>query len=119
VNSGYTPSRDGCKSDRKLGAEAIRFLWKRGDEDISLKLSVHPDTERKFDSLKVAKYGSVAGPICRFILDKLNHYAESVDKTDVIPLKVCAYCSKIMFFEKSSRNTCSDTCRMAMRRKDL
>ena len=103
----------------QLGMEAARFLWKHGDEEISIRLMIHTNTEQSFCSEKVANYGTVAGPICRFILDRLNSYAEVADKSDVIPLKVCSYCEKIMFFERSSRNTCSDSCRVAKHRKRL
>jgi len=109
----------GGEARAQIGMEAVKFLWKHGDEDISLNLSVHTNTERSFYSQKVAKYGSVAGPICRFILDRLNYYAETPDKADVIPLKLCAYCPRIMFFERNSRKTCSDSCRVAMHRKGL
>ena len=103
----------------QLGMEAARFLWKHGDEEISINLIIHKNTEQSFYSERVENYGTVAGPICRFILDRLNSYAEVADKSDVIPLKVCSYCEKIMFFERSSRNTCSDSCRVAKHRKRL
>lgn len=103
----------------QLGKDAAPFLWKHGDEDISLQLAIHKNTAQSFYSLKVEEYGTAASPICRFILDRLDHYAKAEDKSDVIPLKVCAYCGKIMFFERTSRKTCSDACRVAMHRKGL
>jgi hypothetical protein len=103
----------------QLGKEGAMFLWKHGDEDISLCLVIHKNTEQSFYSYKVENYGTVAGPICRFILDRLNNYAEAADKRDIIPLKVCACCPKIMCFERNSRKTCSDSCRVAKHRKGL
>ena len=103
----------------QIGKEAARFLWEHGDENISLHLAIHTNTAQSFYSLKVERYGTVASPICRFILDRLDHYARAEDKSDIIPLKVCAYCPKIMFFERSSRKTCSDSCRVAKHRKGL
>jgi hypothetical protein len=115
-------SRDpelGNDAQAQEGLQAWPFLWEHGDENISLALVIHKNRERSFFSFKVAKYGTVASPICRFILDRLDYYAKAEDKTDIIPLKVCAYCSRIMFFERSSRKTCSDACRVAMCRKGL
>jgi hypothetical protein len=103
----------------QLGMEAARFVWKHGDDEISINLIIHENTEQSFYSQRVENYGTVAGPICRFILDRLNSYAEAADKSDIIPLKVCSYCAKIMFFERKSRNTCSDSCRVAKHRKGL
>ena len=101
------------------GKEGAMFLRKHGDEEISIKIMIHTNTERSFYSQKVENYGTIAGPICRFILDRLNYYAEAADKSDIIPLKVCACCPKIMFFERNSRKTCSDSCRVAKHRKGL
>lgn len=101
----------------QIGQQAAPFLWEHGDENISLGLVIHRNTARSFYSMKVERYGTVASPICRFILDRLDYYAKAEDKSDVVPLKVCAYCRKIMFFERTSRKTCSDPCRVAMHRK--
>ncbi len=103
----------------QFGKECLTFLWKHGDEDISLQLDIQKNTEQAFYRKRVAKYETIVGPICRFILDRLDSYAEAVDKSDIIPLKVCSYCAKIMFFERNSRNTCSDSCRVAKHRKGL
>jgi hypothetical protein len=103
----------------QLGKEAAQFLWEHGDENISLGLVIHQDTAQSFYSMKVERYGTVASPICRFILDRLDYYAKAESKDDIIPLKVCVYCRKIMFFERNSRKTCSDSCRVAMHRKGL
>jgi hypothetical protein len=103
----------------QIGKEAALFLREHGDENISLKLVIHTNTAQSFYSLKVERYGTVASPICRFILDRLDHYAIAENKDDIIPLKVCVYCRRIMFFERSSRKTCSDSCRVAMHRKGL
>ena len=94
-------------------------MWEHGDENISLGLVIHKNTAQSFYSMKVERYGTVASPICRFLLDRLDHYAKTEDKSDVITLKVCAYCGEIMFFERTSRKTCSDACRVAMHRKGL
>lgn len=103
----------------EMGKEALKFLWKHGDEEISIGLVIHTNTEMSFYSQKVSNYGTAAGPICRFILDRLSSYAAAADKNDIIPLKVCSYCERIMFFERSSRNTCSNSCRVAKHRKGL
>ena len=109
----------GNDAQAQEGLRAWPFLWGHGYENISLSLVIHKDRARSFYSLKVEKYGTVASPICRFILDRLDYYAKAEDKSDIIPLKVCAYCRKIMFFERRSRKTCSDSCRVAMHRKGL
>jgi integrase len=49
----------------------------------------------------------------------LDHYAKAQDKDDIVPLKVCVYCRRTMFFERNNRRTCSDSCRVAMHRKGL
>jgi len=103
----------------QIGKEAALFLWEHGDENVSLQLVIHAKTAQAFYSLKVERYGTVASPICRFILDRLDHYAKAENKDDIIPLKVCVYCRRIMFFERSSRKTCSDSCRVAIHRKGL
>ena len=103
----------------QTGKEAALFLHEHGEENISLQLIIHTNTAQSFYSLKVERYGTVASPICRFILDRLDHYAKAENKDDIIPLKVCVYCRRIMFFERSSRKTCSDSCRVAMHRKGL
>jgi len=103
----------------QYGKEAAVFLWKHGDEEISLHLAINANTKRAFYSLKVERYGTIASPICRFILDRLDQYARVDNKDDVIPLRTCVYCSKVMFFERSSRKTCSDACRVAMHRKGV
>lgn len=112
------PELDG-NARAQQGKEAATFLWKHGDEEISLQLGIHTDTAQSFYSFKVERYGTIASPICRFILDRLDHYAKVEDKEDIIPLKVCVYCRKVMFFERNSRKTCSDACRVAMHRKGL
>lgn len=99
--------------------EAVKFLWEHGEENIGLKLSVHEDRALSFYSRQVAKYDTIASPICRFILDRLDYYAQADDQSDIIPLTVCAYCSNIMFYERSSKKTCKDSCRVAMHRKGL
>jgi hypothetical protein len=109
----------GNDAQAQEGLRAFPFLWEHGDENISLHLTIHQDRARSFYSFKVEKYGTVASPICRFILDRLDHFAKAEDKEDIIPLKVCVYCRRIMFFERSSRKTCSDACRVAMHRKGL
>jgi hypothetical protein len=109
----------GNDAQAQFGLQAAPFLWEHGDENVSLGLVIHKNTAQSFYSLKVERYGTVASPICRFILDRLDHYAKAKDKSDVIPLKVCAYCGSIMFFERTSRKTCSDACRVAMHRKGL
>ncbi len=109
----------GNDAQAQIGLQAWPFLWEHGDENISLHLAINKDRARAFYSFKVEKYGTVASPICRFILDRLDHYAKAEDKSDIIPLKVCAYCSRIMFFKRSSRKTCRDSCRVAMHRKGL
>jgi hypothetical protein len=107
------------QSRAQFGKEAARFLWKHGDEGISIKLLIHTNTELSFYSRQVENYGTVASPICRFIIDRLDYYAEAAEKNDIIPLKICAYCPTIMFFERNSRKTCSDSCRVAKHRKGL
>lgn len=114
----HNPELEG-QARAEFGREAARFLWKHGDEEISRNLMIHTKTEQSFYSQKVENYGTIVGPICLFILDRLDSYAEAVDKSDVIPLKVCSYCAQIMFFERNSRNTCSDSCRVAKHRKGL
>jgi hypothetical protein len=109
----------GNDAQAQIGLQAWPFLWEHGDENVSVHLAIHKNRARAFYSFKVEKYGTVASPICRFILDRLDYYAKAEDKSDIIPLKVCAYCSTIMFFERSSRKTCSDACRVAMHRKGL
>jgi hypothetical protein len=103
----------------QIGKQAALFLWEHGDENISLHLTIHTNTAQSFYSLKVARYGTIASPICRFILDRLDHYAKAGGKHDIIPLKVCVYCGKIIFFERSSRKTCGASCRVAKQRKGL
>jgi hypothetical protein len=112
------PELDG-KARAQQGKEVARFLWKHGDEEISLQLAIHTDTAQSFYSFKVERYGTIASPICRFILDRLDHYARAEHKDEIIPLKVCVYCRRVMFFERNSRKTCSDACRVAMHRKGL
>jgi hypothetical protein len=80
---------------------------------------IHNDTAQSFYSFKVERYGTIVSPICRFILDRLDHYARVEDKDHIIPLKVCSYCRRVMFFEENSRKTCSVACRVAKKRKGL
>ena len=103
----------------QIGKEAAPFLWEHGDENISLQLVIHKDTAESFYSLKVERYGTVASPVCRFILDRLDQYAKAKDKSDAIPLRVCVYCRRIIFYERSSRKTCGAACRVVKHRKHV
>ena len=106
-------------STAELGFEAMRFLWKHGEEGIGLRLELHGKRDESFYARRVEQFETIASPICRFILDKLDQYAVAEDKRDIVPVKLCAYCSNIMFFERSSKDTCGAACRVAKHRKGL
>jgi len=100
------------------GEKALRFLWDER-ESIGLSLGVCRNTDFTFYTQKIIEYPSIASPICKFILDRLDYYTEAEDKRRIIPLKACEICGKIMVFEKGSKKTCGNNCRVSKSRKGL
>jgi hypothetical protein len=103
---------------------ALAFLWTLG-RDVVIDASVDDDLY----SQTICEYGTVASPICKFILERMDHYNEgrkfiAVDekatsdlsynddlRRDVLPIGLCKHCGKFMVIERSSKQFCSDLCR--------
>jgi hypothetical protein len=108
----------------KEGKAAFAFLWTQG-RDVVIDASVDDDLY----SQSIREYGTVATPICKFVLDRIDHYNEGrkfivVDekatsdasynedlRREVVPLGVCKRCGKFMVVERSSKQFCSGLCR--------
>lgn len=100
------------------GKKALPFLWNER-ESIGLSLGVRTNTDPAFYTRKIIEYPSIASPICKFILDRLDYYTEAEDKRGIIPLKACEICGNIMVFEKGNKKTCGNNCRVSKSRKGL
>ena len=103
---------------------ALSFLWKQG-RDINIKATVDDDLYYQ----SIDEYGTVASPICKFILDRIDRYNEGrqlivVDQNatpdhsyneklrkEILPLGLCKHCRNFMVIERSSKQFCSDLCR--------
>ena len=103
---------------------ALSFLWKQG-RDIKIEATVDDDMY----SQVIDEYGTVASPICKFILDRIDRYNESrkfiVDdekaipdesynenlRREFLPLGVCKYCENFMVLERRNKQFCKDSCR--------
>jgi hypothetical protein len=103
---------------------ALAFLWTHG-RDVVIDASVDDDLY----SQTICEYGTVASPICKFILERMDHYNEArkfivVDeraisdhsnneelRREILPLGVCKHCGGFMVVERRSKQFCSDLCR--------
>lgn len=102
---------------------ALAFLWTQG-RDVVIDASVDDDLY----SQSIREYGTVASPICKFILDRIDRYNEGrkfivdenatpdasyneVLRREVLPLGACKHCGNFMVIERSSKQFCSDLCR--------
>jgi len=108
----------------KEGKAAFAFLWTQG-RDVVIDASVDDDLY----SQSIREYGTVASPICKFILDRIDRYNDGrkfivVDekatldssynedlRREVLPLGACKHCGNFMVIERSSKQFCSDLCR--------
>ena len=100
------------------GIKALRFLWNER-KTISGSLGVCRNTDLAFYTQKITEYPSMASPICKFILDRLDYYTEAEDKRGASSAKACEICGNIMFFEKRNKKTCGNNCRVSKSRKGL
>ena len=113
---------------------ALAFLWTHGRENITIKPEVNTNKDLGFLYFQSAsEYGSIASPICKFILDRIDRYNEACqfegdDKAapqndrindhneklsnEVIPLGICTTCKKFMVVMRRSKRYCSDKCRV-------
>jgi hypothetical protein len=108
------------RHEPEVGKKALPFLWEgRENENGALRLSVCRNIDLAFYTQQITDYGSIASPICKFILDRLDYYTEAEDKRGIIPLKACEMCGKIMVFEKGNKKTCGNNCRVSKSRKGL
>ena len=104
----------------EVGEKALPFLWEgRENENGALRLRVCTNTDLAFYTQQIMDYGSIASPICKFILDRLDYYTEAENKRGIIPLKACEMCGKTMVFEKGNKKTCGNNCRVSKSRKGL
>lgn len=103
---------------------ALAFLWTQG-RDVVIDASVDDD----LFSQTICEYGTVASPICKFILERMDRYNEArkfivldekatLDdsknknlRREVLPLGLCKHCGNFMVIERSSKQFCSDLCR--------
>jgi hypothetical protein len=114
--------------------EALAFLWTHGRENITIKAEVNTNKDLGlFYVQSASEYGSIASPICKFILDRIDRYNETCqlegddnpalqnDRTnnhnerlssEIIPLGICTTCEKFMVVVRRSKRYCSDKCRV-------
>jgi hypothetical protein len=103
---------------------ALAFLWTQG-RDVVIDAFVDDDLY----SQSISEYGTVASPICKFILDRIDHYNDGRKfigvnekatpdlsynedlRREVLPLGVCKRCEKFMVVERRSKQFCSNLCR--------
>jgi hypothetical protein len=108
----------------KSGEAAIAFLWK---EARNIKVSARVDDD--LYSQWIDEYGTVASPICKFILERMDFYNErrkymvrDQDATPnpsynenlrrlTLPVGRCKYCGDFMVLERSGKQFCKDLCR--------
>ena len=121
-------------SKSEAAADALIFLWNHGRENITIKPEVNTNRDLGFLYFQSAsEYGSVASPICKFILDRIDRYNEACQiengdeaapqnqrtdahneklTRDIIPLGICTTCKKFMVVVRRSKLYCSDKCRV-------
>lgn len=104
--------------------EALAFLWR---EAKNIKISARVDDD--LYSQWIDEFGTVASPICKFILDRIDSYNDSRKymvredaaipnpsfnenlRISILPLGRCRYCGDFMVLERRSKQFCKDLCR--------
>lgn len=118
----------------ETAGEALAFLWVHGRNNITIKPQVNTNKDLGFLYFQSAsEYGSIASPICKFILDRVDRYNETCQledegeaarrddrinqhneqlRNEIIPLGICTTCKKFMVVVRRSKRYCSDKCRV-------
>jgi hypothetical protein len=118
----------------EAAGEALAFLWTQGRENITIKAEVNTHQDLGFLYVQSAsEYGSIASPICKFILDRIDRYNDTYKlelhdeaalqndrkndhneklSNEIIPLGICTTCNKFMVALRRSKRYCSDKCRV-------
>jgi len=107
------------RRDPKSAGKALAFLWLHGRENIAIKAERNEDFSNDmpfFYFQSPTEYGSIVSPICKFILDSIDHFQEApAGLSKTIPLGLCERpgCGRFMVVERKGRKRfCSDTCRV-------
>jgi hypothetical protein len=89
----------------KAGNAALPFLWRHAH---AIKTRPHPSPRSLEYGLSLVDKGSVASPVCEFILSGIDRHNRGDED---IPLGVCENCKQFMAIDRKGRKKfCSKNC---------
>lgn len=89
----------------KIGNKALSFLWGHAH---AIKTRPHPSPHSLSYGLSLVDKGSIASPICEFILAGIDRHNS---REEDIPLGICENCGQFMVIERQGRKKfCSKNC---------
>ena len=89
----------------EAGDTALPFVWRHAH---AIKAKPHPSPDSLGYGLSMVDQGSVASPICEFILAGIDRHNRNEED---IPLGMCQNCKKFMVIERQGRKMfCSKNC---------